>query len=225
MPTITGTEKSIGFLMKSQRPLNEWYLNDGVAWVDEAAVLAGIDIAYRHPGMPMKIGLYPYWFKDDKTTLERIPVAVIAAALDITITDAADIYTATNVEDALAEVMGYAMSLEIEIAALSNLKQNHYPINLGAYASVADRVSHATETTDYPTGWVLAASGVNLLVTHNLTGRKISSVNVFETDSGIERLCKPFSEAYAGISINGMVITIEGLNPEVLALRIELNFD
>ena len=38
----TGTQKLIGLLMQTQRPLDEHYLNEGVAWADEAAVLAGI---------------------------------------------------------------------------------------------------------------------------------------------------------------------------------------
>lgn len=223
----TGTECLIGKKMVSQRPLNEWYLNEGVAWADEAEVLAGIPSGSRSDGLVVKIGLLPYWFMADLTTLELVPITPTLTAALTTLTDAGDLYTAEQLEDAMAEIMGYAMSLDIDIAALATINKVPYRIDFDtASASVAARIAGATETTDYPTGWVLTVdSTVNLLITHTLTGRKVAAVNVFEIDGSDERLLVPFSSAYTGILANGLTVKIEGLAPVALALRIELIFN
>lgn len=219
----TGTQKVIGFAMTTQRPLNEYYLNEGVAWVDEAAVLAGIPSGSRSDGMQVKIGTDLYWFKADLSTLEKVPVDAATTAASVAITDSGDLYTSTDVEAALAEVKTQANATDAEIAALTGGEQTNFTINLGAYSSVAARVAAATETTDYPTGWVLAAnSTVNLLITHTLTGRKVSGVNVWEIDGANERLLTPFSSAYSGVLVNGLTCLIEGLAPTLLAIRIEI---
>lgn len=224
---VTGTECLIGKKMVAQLPLNAWYLNEGVAWVDEAAVLAGIPSGSRSDGLMVKIGLLPYWFMADKITLERVPFEAVVTAVLTSVTDAGGLYVAENVEAALAEIMGYAMALDIEIAALATVTKVPYRIDFDtASASIAARIAGATETTDYPTGWTIAATDtVNFLVTHTLTGRKIVAVNVFEIDGANERLLVPFSSAYTGILANGLTVLIEGLAPVALALRIELIFD
>jgi hypothetical protein len=219
----TGSEKVIGFIMAAQRPLNEYYLNEGVAWADEAAVLAGIPSGSRSEYMLVNIAGVLYWFLPDLTTLEPFTAAGVQTALQTLIADSGDLYDADNVEDALAEVMAYAMTVALSIP--SGVTQTVYSIDLTAQTTVAARVAAATETTDYPTGWTLAAnSTTNLLVTHNLTGRKIAAVNVFEIDGTNERLLVPFDAAYSGILANGATVLIEGLAPTILAIRIELIF-
>lgn len=222
----TGTDCVIGKKMVSQRPLNEWYLNEAVAWADESEVLAGIPIGSRSPGMLLKIGTELWWFKDDLTTLEKIPFSGTTIASLINILDAASIYDSTNVEDALQEVMGELLSLETVVSNLDGT-QTTFRIDLNtASSSVAARVAGATETTDYPTGWTLAANSVyNLLVTHNLTGRKLSSINIFEIDGANERLLPGFGAAYSGVLCNGLTVLVEGLAPTDLAIRIELIFN
>jgi hypothetical protein len=222
----TGTEKVIGFLMKSQRPLDEHYLNEGVAWADEAAVLAGIPSGSRSQYKIVNIAGVLYWFKSDLTTLEEVSVAMNQTAAEVDITDSGELYDATNVEDALAEVMSAHNTLAQEVEDMSGLSQTVFTINLSAQSTVASRVAAATETTDYPTGWVLAAdSSVNLLITHTLTGRKIAGVNVFEIDGSDERLLKPFESAYSGVLGNGLTVKIEGFAPTLLAVRVELFFN
>ena len=222
----TGTECVIGKKMVSQRPLNEWYLNEAVTWVDQAEVLAGIPIGSRSNGLMVKIGTALYWFKADLTTLELVSVAMNQTATQVLIDDAASIYDALNVEDALAEVKVQANGIAASIAALASTEQLTFRIDLGAYTSVATRVSNATVTTDYPTGWMLAASStVNLLITHVLTGRKLSTVNIYEIDGANERLLPQFSSAFSGVVCNGLTVLIEGLAPTVLAIRIELIFN
>ena len=207
----------------SQRPLNEWYLNNGVAWVDEAAVLAGIPSGSRSEFMFVNIAGVLYWFLADLTTLEAVTVSNLQDAEQVAIDDTGGLYDADNVEDALAEVMAYAVTVASSIP--SDITQTVYSIDLTAQTTVAARVVAATETTDYPTGWTLAAnSTTNLLITHTLTGRKIAAVNVFEIDGSDERLLVPFDAAYSGILANGATVLIEGLAPTILAIRIELIF-
>jgi hypothetical protein len=220
---MAGTEKVIGFKTMSQRPLNEWYLNNGVAWVDEAAVLAGIPSGSRSEFMFVNIAGVLYWFLADLTTLEAVTVSNLQDAEQVAIDDTGGLYDADNVEDALAEVMAYAVTVASSIP--SDITQTVYSIDLTAQTTVAARVVAATETTDYPTGWTLAAnSTTNLLITHTLTGRKIAAVNVFEIDGSDERLLVPFDAAYSGILVNGATVLIEGLAPTILAIRIELIF-
>jgi hypothetical protein len=220
---MAGTEKVIGFKMMSQRPLNEWYLNDGVAWVDEAAVLAGIPSGSRSEFMFVNIAGVLYWFLADLTTLEAVTVSNLQDAEQVAIDDTGGLYDADNVEDALAEVMAYVVTVAGSIP--SDITQTVYSIDLTSQTTVAARVAAATETTDYPTGWTLAAnSTTNLLITHTLTGRKIAAVNVFEIDGSDERLLVPFDAAYSGILVNGATVLIEGLAPTILAIRIELIF-
>jgi hypothetical protein len=221
---MTGTEKVIGILMKTQRPLNELYLNEGVAWADEAAVLAGIPSVSRSDGLKVRIGLVDYEFMADLATLQAVSYANDQTASEVPIVDAGDLFDAANVEDALAEVKSQVNATDAAIAALgSGTLQTTFSIRLGAYSTVSARVATATVTTDYPTGWTIEAnSTVNLLVTHNLTVRKVSSVNVWEIDGANERLLKPFEAAYSGCLVNLATCLIEGLAPTTLAIRIEI---
>ena len=142
----------------------------------------------------------------------------------------ASLYSQAEVDALLAlkvdKVTGKSLISDTEITRLLGVKQNVYTILLDASADVATRIAGLIEGTDYPTGWVLAAdSGVNLLVTHTLTGRNIVDVNVWETDGANERLAKPFSDGYTGILGNGLTVLIEGLDTLAVALRVELIFN
>ena len=123
------------------------------------------------------------------------------------------------------KVTGSSLISNTEIIRLLGVKQNIYTLLLAASSDVATRLVGLVAGTDYPTGWSLSAdSGVNLLVTHTLTGRKIASVNVWEID-GSETLAKPFSDGFAQIIGNGMTVKIVGLDILAVALRIELIFN
>lgn len=126
----------------------------------------------------------------------------------------------------VAKVTGKSLIDDSEITRLSSVKQNVYTIYLNASSDVATRLSGLVEGTDYPTGWTLSAdSAVNLLITHTLTGRKLASVNIFETDGSNERLAKPFSDAYSGVLNGSTTVLIEGLDTLAVDLRIELFFN
>jgi len=121
---------------------------------------------------------------------------------------------------------GKSLIADTEITRLLGVKQNIYTLLLEASSDVATRLVGLIEGTDYPTGWTLAAdSGVNLLVTHTLTGRKIVDVKVWEIDGSDETLAKPFSDGYAQIVGNGLTVNIVGLDTLAVALRVELIFN
>ena len=99
-----------------------------------------------------------------------------------------------------------------------------YPLYLNASSDVATRISGLVEGTDYPTGWSLTVdSAVNLSIVQN-TDKKLVDIKVFEVEGGIDRIAKPFSDAYSGFYQNGTTIMIEGLDTLAVDLRIELIF-
>ena len=221
----TGTEKVIGFIMKSQLPLDAHYLNEGVAWADNAAALTGIPPVSRSPFKLININGTLSWFKADLTTIEAVTISSIQNAAGVSIADAGGLFDATNVEDALAELMSALNTLADSIGTVPTINKNVFPITFGAY-DLAGRVANAVETTNYPTGWTIAVSdGANLSIVHNLTGRKLSSVTVWEIDGTTERLLPNFSQAYVGITLTGSTIIIEGVAPTQLAIRISLLFE
>lgn len=218
-----GTECLISKKMVSQLPLNAWYLKNGVAYTDEADVLAWIPPDSRSDGLKVRIGLVDYEFKADKTTLQAVYYANDQTASEVPIVDASTLYDADNVEDALAEVKTQANATDAIIEGLTGVDQTNFTINLGAYSTVAERVSGGATYNFDPTGWTLAAnSTVNLLITHPLTGRKVSSVKVWEIDGADERELDPFNSAYSGCLVNLVTCLIEGLAPTPLAIRIEI---
>ena len=74
-----------------------------------------------------------------------------------------------------------------EYRILSNgAMKNVYSITLPGASNVAGRIALAVEGVDYQVGWVLAADGLNLSVTHNL-GRWVTDVKVFAKTTGTQR--------------------------------------
>jgi len=126
----------------------------------------------------------------------------------------------------VAKIVGSSLIADSEKTRLLGVKQNVYTLLLAASSDVATRLVGLVEGTDYPTGWVLSVdSGVNLLITHTLTGRKIASVNIWEVDGLNENLAKPFSDGYSQVVGNGLTVKIVGLDTLAVALRIELIFN
>lgn len=219
----TGTNKLIGFLMATQRPLDEHYLNEGVAWATVAEALAGIPSGSRSPYKLVNIAGVLYWFKSNLTELEAVTAASMQTAAEVAIEDIQELFEAEDVETALAEVKSQANATDTAVSAMTGLAPEIYMIKLPAAASVESRIAAAVETTDYPTGWVLADNDVvDLLITHTLNNRKVAGVNVWEVDGENERLLVPFSSAYSGCLVNGLTLLIEGLAPKNIALRIEI---
>jgi hypothetical protein len=212
-----GTPIALGFYPTTQRPVDERYLNNGTAWVDEAEVLAGIATASRYIGLTVLIGSDEYWFTDLNTLALKNN---IADAENVSIADAGDLFVSDNAEDALQEVKAIA---DDNATAIETLKVNPYQMNLPA-GNLATKVAGATFT---PTGWATVAvdNAVNALLTHTLTDRKPVLVKVWEIDGANERLTKDFEDAFSGILATSTTVNVEGINPTALALRVEFIFD
>lgn len=132
------------------------------------------------------------------------------SASEVLIEDVEEIFIADNVEDALEEIKLLTDSHEEQ---LSVLKQNIYPINLVSGSSVAAKIVGAT----VPSGWTLTADGGNLLVTHNLN-RECSDVIVWSAG----RKARPFSDGYTGLVSTANTVLIEGLEPDSVAVRLNV---
>lgn len=104
---------------------------------------------------------------------------------------------------------------------LDSLSINVYEVLLVASGTVSGKITGAT----VPSGWVLLAtgdSGTDLLITHNLN-RECADVIVWEKGTP-DRKASPFLLAYSGITSTKNVITIEGLDINNVALRLEIIF-
>jgi len=124
----------------------------------------------------------------------------------------------------VAKVIGSSLIADTEIARLLTVKGNPYQINLPA----GDLTTKIAGATFLPVAWATIAvnSSVNAMITHILTGRKVSFVNIFEIDGADESLLSfDKGTAYSGIKGNGATVLISGIAPTSLAVRIELIFD
>ena len=210
-------------------------IGDGTITLAKLANITGISVLGRSTattGVPQVISIA------DLSTLLSIPDAVaIAAAIALKVTAVEGYSLVSNSAIALIHAAhsddqdlsglvvkadGYSLILDTEITRLSTVI-GPQQILLSASSDVATRISGGATI---PSGWSVAAdSGVNLLITHTLTGRKIVDVKVFEIDGDNERMIKPFEDAYSGILANGLTVKLEGLDTVALPLRIELIFD
>lgn len=100
-----------------------------------------------------------------------------------------------------------------------------YTINLPNSGTVGGRCSGATETTDYPTGWILAAGSNpnDLEITHNLD-RIIAAANVFYVD-GTEQILLMANLGYTGLSApDTNTLVLKGLSTKAFPLIVQLIF-
>jgi len=135
-------------------------------------------------------------------------------AVDVPIEDVDEYFTATDVEAALKELF----------EAIPDIPKNTFSIELPTSTTVQGRINGATEGTDYPTGWVLAASDtVDLQIVHNLD-RKIANVTIWEqTVDGYRQ--KYGNAAFSGIlEIDTDTLKIEALATVESPIRIQLTF-
>lgn len=138
---------------------------------------------------------------DPTTPLSGVNLRTLQAALDslsvvnetdpIWASDSTDIYDRLDNLDTIAGdkkvTNGDTLLTLEEYRILSNgAMKNVYSITLPGASNVAGRIALAVEGIDYPTGWVLAADGLNLAVTHNL-GRWVTDVKVFAKTTGTQR--------------------------------------
>jgi len=219
----TGTPTTLGFYSTTQSPIDEREYNNGVPYTNEAQVLSLLPFTSRHISLRIDIAGVLHRFQSDLMTLEIIPDASNQVAEEVNITDTENLFEATNVEDALAE-------LATKINDINEGESNVYTISLSASDNVTGKISGATITVGgvNVTGWTLSAtgdSGKNLQITHTLTGRTIANVWVKTVEESGNRILVPFRDAYSGILENGLTVTIEGLATNDLPLIIKLIFD
>lgn len=103
-----------------------------------------------------------------------------------------------------------------------------YTISLPIAGTLAGSIAAAVSGTDYPSGWILTASGTNLQINHGL-GRYCASVNVSYNSSGtIYRQLVSWQSAYSTIQNNDTnnvdIISISNYYSQY-KLRINLIFE
>lgn len=215
-----------------------FYFNDGDPYTDAAEVYSVVG-TYWYPYLTVNIAGVEYWFGEDGILVEKFVASSIADG-SITLAKMADVATATvfyrktagtgapEVQtlatlktdlgiDALEsgkvdKVAGYGLISDAERALIGAAKQVVFTLTLPNAVSVAARVAGMVETTDYPTGWVIAADSnpIDLKITHGL-GRRIVDATVFSVDGVSERKLYGNS-AYSGIlASTDDVLIIESL--------------
>jgi hypothetical protein len=209
----TGTTNPIGFWITSQSPLDEKYLKEAHAYVDQAEVLAHIPLIHRSEYLLVNIAGTLYWFLPDLVTLAPVDAGSLQTASEIEITDAEGLFTATTVEGALIE-----LAQRTEGASVAG-SGNIYALSFIASNSVAGRLVGYTP----PAGWTVTAgaSPQDMLITHGL-GRRVAQATVFEV-TGTEELKAEGFNAYTGIkSPDANSVLIMGLTNKSVALKIYL---
>jgi hypothetical protein len=90
--------------------------------------------------------------------------------------------------------------------------KNVFPITLPVAGSLTVSINAAVEGVDYPTGWILTASGGNLQINHGLA-RYSASVRVKYNVSGDQyRHLKDFESGYSGLlDVDDNNLTIESI--------------
>jgi hypothetical protein len=142
----------------------------------------------------------------------------------------ASLYSQAEIDALLAlkvdKETGKSLLADTEIARLLTLKQNVYTINFTSSSSdIGVRCAAAIETTDYPTGWTLAAAANpnDLQITHNLA-RKIAMVSVFYMD-GTEQILLMGNLGYTGVSATSTsILVVKGLSTKAFPLVVQLIF-
>jgi hypothetical protein len=98
--------------------------------------------------------------------------------------------------------------------------QNTFRITLPI---AGDLNTSVTNATDFPDGWVLAAVGGNLQVTHSL-GRYASAVRVkYNTSGDSYRHTKDFEVGYTGlIDTDNDILVIESISTYYTAAKLQI---
>lgn len=93
---------------------------------------------------------------------------------------------------------GYTLITQELLDKIGSTPQS-FSITLPSASTVSGRISAAVEGTDYPTGWVLSADGLNIEITHGL-GRWIANVTVWAKTTGTQRQQLFNTAAYNGVT-------------------------
>lgn len=116
---------------------------------------------------------------------------------DVQYSDSTDVYYTQHYLDSALAVAGEQAGFEITLPIAANLSLS---------------VAAAVEGTNYPTEWVLAASGNDLIITHNLNRRSGAPDVYYDllNDDNFQ-LSRPFTDAFQGCIMNENSVTIQTL--------------
>lgn len=115
----------------------------------------------------------------------------------------------------------------VTLSQIKGLTQSVFSIGLPYQTTVQARVNGATEGTDYPTGWELAAgtNSIDLEITHGL-GRRVANINICTVSGTAEQLLRPFAGAYSGWqTTDENTLLINSLATTPLPLKIYIIFE
>lgn len=207
---------------------NPHYLNDGVPYVDQAEVFADFPLEDRNVFDKVNVAGVDYWFKPDVLTLEPYVGSLALADGSITPPKFADMPAKTiyyNKENTVGiPQINTLEQLKIDLGINNNnVKQTLYEIQMPA-GNLVTKVAGAT-FTDSVWGTIVQSDDYDVVITHNLTGRDIAFVNVWENNNGKHRLLSfDKGTAYTTVESENNLVTIFGLAPTLLPIRIELIF-
>lgn len=115
----------------------------------------------------------------------------------------------------------------VVMSQISGVSKTVYSIALPYATTVQGRASAASEGTDYPAGWTIAAgtNSIDLEVEHNLA-RRVANINVCTVSGETEQLLRPFAGAYSGWqTTDENTLLINALATTPLPLKIYIIFE
>jgi len=128
---------------------------------------------------------------------------------DVMYTDSTDIFYTQRTVDSLITASG---------------AQTVYAITLPIAGTLSGSVALMVEGTDYPTGWVIAASGGDLQVNHGL-GRYTANTTIkYNTTGSTYRQLRNFDNAYSGVlDVDNNNVTIESISTFYTAYKLKIH--
>ena len=117
-------------------------------------------------------------------------------------------------------------SLDVIRTSISAIASS-YTITLPINGTLSGSVAAAVEGTDYPKGWVLAASGGNLQINHGLGKYPNMPIVKYNSTGSTYRQLRSFDNAYSGVlEVDDDNITIESISTFYTAykLKIKISF-
>jgi len=109
-----------------------------------------------------------------------------------------------------------------------NYQSTVFTISLPINGTLSGSVAAAVEGTDYPDGWVLAASGGDLQVNHGLGRYTMDATVKYNTTGDTYRQLRNFDNAYSGVlDVDDENVTIESISTFYTAykLKIHISFE
>lgn len=129
------TPQNDAFDIRAPKPIDKRYLkNEIIPWVSTAEVNAGINSAYRYPGLTVLIGTQEYWYLNGITDGDLVPKA--GGNTSVTLNMSADgFYTFTNPGGSLVIALVVTPATDITFKAGSAPNGNDFVYDLPLVAN------------------------------------------------------------------------------------------